>query len=83
MVKSLYSLLWLLGFLSFDNANILSCLTSIVVDDIGLGFIFPIYIIIKTKRYLPKLWNNSREIVGANNDFYSTNPATVAPAPGP
>lgn len=55
ILKSLYSLFWTLDFLSFDTANLFSCITSIIVDDIGLGFIFPIYIIIKTKRYLPKL----------------------------
>ena len=52
-----------------------------IVDDIGLGFIFPIYIIIKTRRYLPKLWDDSSQIIGENNDFFSTNPASVAPGP--
>ena len=79
----LFSLFYVLDLLSFDNANLLSSITSIIVDDIGLGFLFPIYIIIKTKRYLPKLWDDSRQIIGENNDFYSINPATVAPAPGP
>ena len=83
ILKSLFALFWTFDFLSFDNANLLSSITSIIVDDIGLGFLFPIYIIIKTQRYLPKLWEDSREIIGENNDFYSINPATVAPASGP
>ena len=52
---------------------------SIIVDDIGVAFIFPIYIIMKTKRYLPKLWDDSRQIILENNDFYSSNPNAVAP----
>ena len=82
ILKSLYSLFWAIDVFSFDTANLLSCLTSIIVDDIGLGFIFPIYVIIKTRRYLPQLWDESSQIIGENNDFYSTNPATVAPLPG-
>ena len=74
-------LLWTLDILSFDNLDLVINITSIISDDIGVGFIFPIYIIIKTKRYLPKLWDDSREIIGENNDFFATNPATVAPAP--
>ena len=54
---------------------------SIIVDDIGVAFIFPIYIIMKTKRYLPKLWDDSRQIILENNDFYSSNPTAVAPRP--
>ena len=81
IVKLIYSFFWLLDFLSFNNANLLSCVTSIIVDDVGIGFIFPIFLIIKTKRYLPKLWDDSSQIIGENNDFYSTNPATVAPTP--
>ena len=83
ILKSLFSLFWVFDLLSFDNANLLSCLTSIIADDIGVGFLFPTYIIIKTRRYLPKLWDGSSQIIAENNDFYSTNPATVAPLPGP
>ena len=72
-----------MDFFSFENLNLLINTISVIVDDIGVGFIFPIYIILKTKRYLPKLWDDSRPIVFGNNDFFSTNPATVAVAPTP
>ena len=78
---SFFLLFWMLDKVSFDNLNLISNSITLIVDDIGLGFIFPIYIIIKTRRYLPKLWDDSREIIGENNDFFSTNPALVAPAP--
>ena len=71
-------------FLIFDSSlsdptNLIICVISIIVDDIGVGFIFPGYIIIKTKRYLPKLWDTSRQIILENNDFYSSNPTAVVP----
>ena len=80
-IKIFCILSWKLDFFTFDNMNLINCIISMIVDDIGVAFIFPIYIILKTKRYLPKLWDDSREIIGENNDFYATNPATVAPAP--
>ena len=80
MIQSFCFLSWTLDILSFDDVPLINCIVSIIVDDIGVGFFFPIYIILKTKRYLPKLWDDSREIIGENNDFFSTNPATVAPA---
>ena len=82
-IRFFESLLWGLDILSFDNLDLVVNITSLIFDDIGVGFIFPIYIIIKTKRYLPKLWDDSREIIGENNDFFATNSATVAPAPEP
>ena len=83
ILNSFCVLSWTLDFVSFDTSNLLTCLISIIVDDIGVGFIFPLYLIMKTKRYLPKLWDDSREIIVENNDFFSINPAAVAPAPGP
>ena len=83
IIQSICILFWTLDILSFDVGSLVICILSIIFIDIGVGFIFPIYIIIKTKRYLPRLWNDSRQIIGQNNDFFSINPATVAPALGP
>ena len=30
--------------------------------------------------YLPKLWDDTRQIIVENNDFFSINPAAVDPA---
>ena len=62
-----------------DQTNLILCVITIIVDDIGVGFIFPVYIIMKTKRYLPKLWDSSRQIILENNDFFSSNPTAVVP----
>ena len=79
IIQSICVLFWTLDILSFDVFNLVISMLSINLIDIGVAFIFPIYIIIKTKRYLPKLWDDSQQIIGQNNDFFSINPATVAP----
>ena len=83
IIKSFFILLWTLYIFSFDTLNFVNTIISLIVDEVGVGFIFPLYIIMKTKRYLPRLWDDSRQIIAENNDFFSINPATVAPAPGP
>ena len=80
-LKTIGALLWKL--LSYENEELFLSISSIVVDNLVICFVFPIYIIIKTKRYLPKLWDSSRPIVPGNNDFYSTNPSTVGILPQP
>ena len=83
IVKLVFTSIWIFEVSLFEKVNLINCILSIIVDDIGVGFIFPIYIIIKTKRYLSKLWDDSREIIVRNNDFFSVNPATVAPGHQP
>ena len=56
-----------------DQTNLILCVITIIVDDIGVGFIFPVYIIMKTKRYLPKLWDTSRQIILENSALYFYN----------
>ena len=81
MIRAFVASLWSLNILSFEDMDFVNCIISLIVDNIGVDFIFPIYIIVKTKRYLPKLWDDSRQLIGENNDFFSINPATVAPGP--
>ena len=83
IIDALCILFLTLDYFSFDNLTTFNNIISLIVDDIGVGTIFPIYIIIKSKRYLPKLWDDSRQIIDENNDFFSLNPAAVTPAPGP
>ena len=80
LVKLFCNIMWIFDIISHQNVNLVNYIITLIVDDIGVAFIFPVYIIIKTKRYLPKLWDDSRQIIGQNNDFFSINPATVVPA---
>ena len=82
-IKLIGILFWKLDIWSGETHKMLIIIISIVFDNIGVSFFFPIYIILKTKRYLPKLWDSSRPLVPENNDFYSTNPSTVGILPQP
>ena len=79
IIKAFCMLFWIHYTSLSDQTNLILCVITIIVDDIGVGFIFPVYIIMKTKRYLPKLWDTSRQIILENNDFYSSNPTAVVP----
>ena len=35
------------------------------------SLIFPLYIILKTRRYLPSLWDDKAPLILQNNDFYA------------
>ena len=79
LVKLFSTIIWIFDVMSYENVNRINYIITLIADDIGVAFIFSIYLIIKTKRYLPKLWDDSRQIIGENNDFFSINPATVSP----
>ena len=83
ILKVIGSIFLKLDIWSFDSFLLVNSIMTVVVDDIVICFVFPIYIIMKTKRYLPKLWDSSRPIVPGNNDFYSENPSTVGILPQP
>ena len=49
------------------------------VHNIWLSFLFPLYIIMKTRRYLPRLWDDNAPIILQNNDFYAVRLSQVSP----
>ena len=49
--------------------------------DIIISFVFPIYIILKTRRYLPRLWNDNSPLILQNNDFYAVRLSPISPCP--
>ena len=49
------------------------------VHNIGLSVLFPLYIILKTRRYLPRLWDDNSPIILQNNDFYAVRLSQVSP----
>ena len=50
------------------------CLFNIVIC-----FMFPVYIILKTRRYLPRLWDGEAPLILQNNDFYTVRLSQVSP----
>ena len=73
------SLLLSFQLLSQEKWIIVRVITHFCLNDVLVCVVFPIYIILKTKKYLPRLWNDSSPIINENNDFYAENPAQVSP----
>ena len=57
-----------INFLEFFLHNIIIC------------FVFPIYIILKTRRYLPRLWSDDSPLILQNNDFYAVRLTQISPS---
>ena len=47
--------------------------------NIIISFVFPIYIILKTRRYLPRLWDDNSPLILQNNDFYAVRLSQISP----
>ena len=45
--------------------------------NIVMCVMFPIYIILKTRRYLPRLWDDASPFILQNNDFYAVRMSQV------
>ena len=57
-----------INFLEFFTFNII------------ISFMFPIYIILKTRRYLPRLWYDDSPLILQNNDFYAVRLTQTSPS---
>ena len=61
-------------FISLKTMIHLHYLQKFILGDLILSFVHPIFIIRKTKKYLPQLWSDSNEVetmLFKNNDFYA------------
>ena len=57
--------------LPLDLTLLLTNVVQFVFTNILIALIFPMYIILKTRRYLPRLWSDQAPIILQNNDFYA------------
>ena len=76
---SVFHYVSMLGGFSSELKNYLVNITQILVTNLLMSFIFPIYIILKTRRYLPKLWNDASPMMIKNNDFFADRIPQVSP----
>ena len=66
-------------FLNFDaGEDFLFVIVQFCFHNIVLCFLFPLYIILKTRRYLPRLWDDNSPIILQNNDFYAVRLSQVS-----
>ena len=71
----------LLNVVSRDTSDLLGSLSQMLITTILLGVVFPIYIILKTRRYLPSLWDENSPTIVQNNDFYAVRMSQLSPHP--
>ena len=76
---SVHSVLSALQIISGQQTLILKAITHFCINDVIISLVFPIYIIMKTRKYLAKLWDDSAPILKENNDFFAGNPNEVSP----
>ena len=67
--------------LSWKDSFSLRNFVQIVLTNVLLSFLFPVYILMKTRRYLPKLWDEDSPIILQNNDFYAVRLSQVNSTP--
>ena len=74
-----YLFVW--DWISQESSLYLVNITQFVVTNLATNFVFPFYIILKTRRYLPKLWDDNSPLILKNNDFYAERMSQVSTTP--
>ena len=72
--------LFLFEIISWQLTLALANWLQVAFNLLVLALIFPVYIILKTRRYLPKLWDDNCPVIIQNNDFYAVRLNQVSPA---
>ena len=78
-----FVLLEYLNLISLKTMMDLHFLEKFIFGDLLFSFLYPIFIIRKTKKYLPELWSNSNEVqpmLPQNNDFFAWPPVENFPS---
>ena len=78
IIYKIFSIMYV-QFLNFDSGeDFLFVIVQFCFHNIVLCFLFPLYIILKTRRYLPRLWDDNSPIILQNNDFYAVRLSQVS-----
>ena len=80
MLQKVLLSLFMLGLLTSETFAFWANFLELFIHNFLLSFLFPIYIIIKTRRYLPRLWSDDAPLILQNNDFYAVRLAQITPS---
>ena len=72
-------ILFRLQMISSKDLFLVASIFQMIMPNIVMSFMFPVYIILKTRRYLPRLWNDNSPIIIGNNDFYASRLSQISP----
>ena len=79
ILYKIFSIMYVQFLDSDSGEDFLFVFVQFCIHDIVLSFLFPLYIILKTRRYLPRLWDDNSPIILQNNDFYAVRLSQVSP----
>ena len=71
--------LFVFEIISWELTLSLANWIQVVFNNLVLALVFPVYIILKTRRYLPTLWDDNAPVIVQNNDFYAVRLDQVSP----
>ena len=72
-------LVFYFDFLTLEFLTFWISFFEFFIFNIITSFVFPIYIILKTRRYLPRLWDDNSPLILQNNDFYAVRLSQISP----
>ena len=79
MTGCLFIILKFIDILSREYFILCLNLNQVIVNNVVICLIFPVYVILKTRRYLPRLWSDDSPLILENNDFYAVRLSQVSP----
>ena len=79
LFRAFASILFKLDMVQWKNLFLVNNLFQLVLKNISISFLFPIYILLKTRRYLPRLWDDNSPMIVGNNDFYAVRLSQISP----
>ena len=79
MTAYLFIFLRVIDILSQEYFILCVNLFQVIVNNVVICQIFPVYVILKTRRYLPRLWSDDSPLILENNDFYAVRLSQVSP----
>jgi len=79
MIGLLFIFLRSIDILSREYLILYSNIFQLTVNNVVICLIFPVYVILKTRRYLPRLWSDDSPLILENNDFYAVRLSQVSP----
>ena len=81
-LQSFKYFLFVFETISWELTLSLAIWIQLVFNLVILALVFPVYIILKTRRYLPRLWDENSPMIVQNNDFYAVRLSQVSPGAG-
>ena len=78
MTGYLFIILRFIDILSREYFILCVNLFQVIVNNVVICLIFPVYVILKTRRYLPRLWSDDSPLILENNDFYAVRLSQVS-----